>query len=276
MLLVCVGPDTFHALKKAQELERAYREKYDPSGASIERLSDTKPLESIRSRMGGGLFAQRSFIRTTGLVAAWKKADWATAAEVFARDVDGTIVVTLEEELSQDEEAVLQSWPKAKVYRHAPLLGAAFLRWAETTAVSEGVLWEAGLEQFAKTIEGDSWSFWNVLPRWKATKTVPDVADIELSPFVRAEQFLKEVVRERAYVGAESDVAGLFVQQARQALRVASQVPDARMPVFAQRKWQRLSDDQRQRLVERFVYAQKSCIRQRQGLMKEGEEALGS
>lgn len=276
MLLVCVGPDTFHALKKAQELERAYREKYDPKGVSIEKLSDTKPLEAIRSRMGGGLFAQKTFLRSTGLIATWKKADWTLATELFARDVDGTIVVTIEEELSQEEEATIQAWPKAKVYRHSPLTGPAFVRWAQSVAVAEGVLWEAALERFAQMIEGDSWSFWNALPRWKATKTLPDLAEEELSPFLRAEQYLKEPIRERAFVGADVDLLGLFVQQARQALRVAVDAPDPRMPSFAQRKWQRLTPAQKQQLVDRSVRAERGFIRQRQGLIKEGEEVLGS
>jgi hypothetical protein len=243
---------------------------------SIEKLSDTKPLEAIRSRMGGGLFAQKTFLRSTGLIATWKKADWTLATELFARDVDGTIVVTIEEELSQEEEATIQAWPKAKVYRHSPLTGPAFVRWAQSVAVAEGVPWEAALERFAQMIEGDSWSFWNALPRWKATKTLPDLAEEELSPFLRAEQYLKESICERAFVGADVDLLGLFVQQARQALRVAVDAPDPRMPSFAQRKWQRLTPAQKQQLVDRSVRAERGFIRQRQGLMKEGEEVLGS
>lgn len=275
MLLVCTGPDTFQALKKAQELERAYREKYDPKGVSVDRVPDTKPLDAIRGRMGGGLFAQKAFLRATGLVASWKKADWSQAAEVFARDADGTIVVTLEEELSAEYEAVIAAWPKAKVYRHETLSGAAFFTWAEAAAKSEGAAWDAALRQFAASVEGDSWSFWNALPRWKATRTLPETLTEAVSPFARAEQYLKEELRERAFVAVEDDLSGLLVQQARQALRVASNVPDPRMPMFAQRKWQRLSPAQRTRLEWRFVQAARGLVRQRQGLVKEGEEALG-
>lgn len=273
--MVCAGPDTFQALKKAQELERAYREKYDPSGVSIERLSEMKPLDAIRARMGGGLFAQKSFLRATGLVASWKKTDWPQAIEVFARDVDGTIVVTLEEDLSPEHEAMITAWPKAKIYRHTALSGTAFFTWAEAIAKTQGIAWDADLRQFASSIEGDGWSFWNALPRWKATGTFPEAVIEATSPFARAEQYLKEESRERAFIGVEDELSGLLVQQARQALRIVAGAPDPRMPAFAQRKWQRLSPAQQARLKVRFAQAAKGLTRQRQGLLKEGEEILG-
>lgn len=277
MLLVCTGPDTFQALRKAQELERAYREKYDPSGLSVERLTVTaKSLETVAERVGTmGLFAQRRCLRATGLVASWKKADWERAGKVFQRDPEQSIVISLEEELAPDAERTISTWERSRAYRHPVLAGADFQRFAGQLAQEQGLEFDPKLQRFAQQLEGDSWAFWNALPRWKATKTLPDLASIEASPFLKSEDVLLGTDAAAVSVFAEDeDLLPLILQQARQGLRVVAQQPDPRMPAFAQKKWQRLTPERQARLLARVNRALEATVAQRLGAADAGAFAL--
>ncbi len=277
MLLVCTGPDSFQALRKAQELERAYREKYDPSGLSIERLTVTaKSVETIAERVGAmGLFAQRRCLRATGLVASWKKPDWERAGKLFQRDPEQSIVISLEEQLSPEAERVVTGWERSRVYRHPVLAGADFQKFASSLAQECGVEFEPILLTFARQIEGDSWAFWNALPRWKATKTLPDLASPELSPFLKSDDALLGSEAAATNVFSEDeDLLPLLMQQARQGLRVMAQQPDPRMPAFVQKKWQRLPPERRARLLARVQRAIEATVAQRLGVTDASSFAL--
>lgn len=268
MLLVCTGPDSFRALRKAQELERAYREKHDPSGLSIERLTVTaKSVETIAERVGAmGLFAQRRCLRATGLVASWKKPDWERAGKLFQRDPEQSIVISVEEELTPEAERAIATWERSRVYRHPILAGADFQKFAGQLAQEQDSAFDVGLQKFAQQLEGDSWAFWNALPRWKATKTLPDLASPDVSPFLKSDEAL--LGSDAAAVTAfseDEDLLPLLLQQARQGLRVVAQQPDPRMPSFAQKKWQRLSPERRARLLARVQRAIEVTVAQRMG-----------
>ena len=277
MLLVCTGPDSFQALRKAQELERAYREKYDPSGLSVERLTVTaKSVEAIAERVGAmGLFAQRRCLRATGLVASWKKADWERAGKLFQRDPEQSIVISVEEELTPEAERAIAAWERSRVYRHPILTGSDFQKFACQLAQGQGIDFEMGLQKFAQQLEGDSWAFWNALPRWKATKTLPDLASPDVSPFLRSDEALlgSETASTNAF-SEDEDLLPLLLQQARQGLRVIAQQPDPRMPSFAQKKWQRLPPERRARLLARVQRAIEATVAQRLGVVDAGSFAL--
>ena len=273
MLIVCAGPDSFQAVRKAQDLERAFREKYDPTGLAVDRLTD-QSLEIIATSQSGGLFSRKRFLRCTELISSWKKADWEKAPQVFARNQEDVIVVTVEEELSEKDAERIQTWPKSLVYRFPALVGPAFMRFAEELAKQQQIPWAQELQQFAGRIEGDSWTFWNALPRWKATGSLPNMTDEETSPFVLAERYLREERGATIFRGMDEPMQGLFLQQARQVLRLLGGEPDARMPAFAQRKWQRLSERDKQRLLERYGALLTSLVTTRRGLATEDEEAL--
>ncbi len=268
MLLVCTGPDSFRALRKAQELERAYREKHDPSGLSIERLTVTaKSVETIAERVGAmGLFAQRRCLRATGLVASWKRSDWERAGKLFQRDPEQSIVISVEEELAPEAERAITAWERSRVYRHPILAGADFQKFAGQLAQEQDVAFDVGLQKFAQQLEGDSWAFWNALPRWKATKTLPDLASPDVSPFLKSDEALlgSDVVAVTAF-SEDEDLLPLLLQQARQGLRVVAQQPDPRMPSFAQKKWQRLPPERQARLLARVQRAIEATVAQRMG-----------
>lgn len=273
MLLVCAGPDSFQALRKAQELERAYREKYDPSGFSIERLTTTK-LEALAERMGSvGLFSQRRCLRVTNLVSSWKKTDWERATKLFARDSEQTIVISLEDEITPEVEKTISTWDRSRVYRHFVKTGREFEQYAEQLAKEQSVEFVSELRQFAYAIEGDAWGFWNVLPRWQATKTLPSITSEDASVFAKSDQYLLGSDQDhlQALAGGE-DLLPLLLQQARQGLRVLARESDARTPAFALRKWERLSSSQKQAFSKRTNQLIGATIAQRMGVFS-GDES---
>lgn len=272
MLLVCAGPDSFQALRKAQDLELAYREKYDPTGLSIERLTSTK-LEALAERMGSvGLFAQRRCLRVTNLVSSWKKADWDRASKLFARDSEQTIVISVEDELSPESEKNVSAWDRSRVYRFYIKTGRDFEQYAEQLAKEKNIEFVNELREYARAIEGDAWGFWNALPRWQATKTVPSLASGEVSVFARSDQYLLGAERERLQALADGeDLLPLMLQQARQGLRVLAHEADARTPAFALRKWEKLIPKQKQLFMNRTNRLIGTTIAQRYGAVS-GDE----
>lgn len=260
-------------MRKAQDLERAFREKYDPSGMATERRG-TLSFEQLAAMQGGGLFSPKRFVRCSGLVAGWKKADWEKAAQLFSRTPEDTIVVTVEEELSEQDEQAVRLWPKSGSYRFPLLRGPSFMRLCEDLAKQQALSWSETLRSFAERVEGDTWTFWNALPQWKATTSLPDVLAGDVSPFARAEQYLKQAKAADALQDADGALQGIFLQQARQALRVIANEPDARMPTFAQRKWQRLPAAEETRLAERCAMLLGALITTRRGIASEAEEAI--
>lgn len=276
MLLVCAGPDSFQALRKARELELMYREKYDPTGISIERVTlGNKSLEGLAERFGTmGLFAQRRCLRVTGLVSSWKKADWDRATKLFARDPEQTIVISLEEEISPEAERMISGWERSRVYRHTPLVGLAFQTLTKQLAQEQGVEYGPELQAYARTIEGDAWSFWNALPRWKATQGLPEALSVEETPFSQSDEYLTGGSSGKRVFSDNDGLLPLVLQQARQGLRVVAGRSDVRMPAFAQKKWQQLNAEQRKTLSERAQKAIEATIIQRTGGISDGEAAL--
>lgn len=276
MILVCAGPDTFQALRKARELERAYREKYDPTGISIERISSTKSLEVLAERMGSvGLFSQRRCLRATNLVSSWKKADWDRAAKLFARDAEQTIVISVEDEISPETEKVIASWDRSRVYRHYVKVGSDFDAYAEQLVKEYGIEQTPELRAFARAVEGDAWTFWNALPRYQATKTLPAANSAEVSAFSKTDQYLLGANDSRlSALEGDEDLLPLMLQQARQGLRVVAGQPDPRTPAFALRKWQRLSSTQSKAVNERTRAVIVTTIAQRSGAMTGDEAAV--
>ena len=265
MLLVCAGPDTFQAFQKAQELERAYREKYDPQGLSVERLASVgKGLEHLAERLGSvGLFAQRRCVRLTGAVSAWKKAEWERAAKLFARDPEQSIVISVEEELGVEAERLISGWERSRVYRFPLLSGTAFQRLAAQLARSQEMEFVPALQAFAQAVDGDTWAFWNALPRWKATQTLPETAAVAGSPFAKSDRYLLGTSLEGCDEG--EDLSPFFLQQARQGLRVLAGQPDPKMPAFVQKKWQAISPMQKNHLFQRVTGLVEWTVSQRLG-----------
>lgn len=178
MLIVCSGPDGFRALRKAQELEKAFREKYDARGFCVERVEAGKhAVDEIAARAGAmSLFAPRRFVRTANLLAESGKAQRATLKRVLAGDQETFIVVTVEDEAPT--AAILKELGnEIKIVRYdfLQLQGRAFFDWALGEARVLGLTDEACARRIAEVTEGDSGScFFELMKRaaWEGeTKT---------------------------------------------------------------------------------------------------------
>jgi len=171
MLIVCSGEDSYRALEKARELESAFKQKFDPTGSAVERLASGKEgVEALLvAATGGSLFSTRRFFRVDGLLSSCPKARQTALITTLSRDVESTIVVTVEEgELTPKELKPYTSLPKLVTYEFAPLTPAAFLKWANEYGAKVGVKDEAAIKKIADSARGDSWVFVNELQKWRA------------------------------------------------------------------------------------------------------------
>lgn len=247
MILVCVGPDLFQARQKVLDLERLYTEKYDPSGVSLERVEGVLgPRELAAKLQGGGLFAQKTAVRGTDVLASWKAADWKQANEIFQAPNEDAICLLLEQDLDATKEAMIRAWPKGQVYRYEPRSEAAFVAWAKQYTEEQGATWDTLLERFARGCAGDAWTFTRALPRWKASKTLPALAYEAGSPYAMLEGYLRSGKAPVELREATEDMSSLLAQQARQVVRSMEGVGDARTPSWARARFERLTPVERE------------------------------
>ena len=277
MIIVCSGPDTYQSLERARELERAYREKYDPSGASVERLTRAlSPQELASKLLNTGLFTRRMFVRVSYLFSSWKASDWAQAKSFFAKQEaeQASICVCVEEDLSEERERDICAWPKGMVYRYKLLAGQKWIQWCQQQAQKKQATWNTKLEAFAGRIEGDSWAFINALPRWMATNTLSETELENTSPFATVEAYLRKGVIFGDFFEQDEDGTGLCLQQARQALRCVDGVPDARTQPFVRSKWVRLSLQEQKQLRISANNISNTLVHIREGQQKASEWIL--
>lgn len=162
MLIVVSGLDTYRSLERARFLESAYRQKYDQTGSSIERLPFGKdaidPLLSIC--VSGSLFSSRRFIRADGIVSACPKAKREALLKALAHDSESTIVLCREDGALKDAD--LKGFSSLSGFKHDrfDLLDArAFHQWAFDRAESIGFTDQNVVRKIADASNGDSWAF---------------------------------------------------------------------------------------------------------------------
>lgn len=156
MLIVCSGPDTYHARKKAQELVAAFRQKHDPTGYSTEILQNTNVVDLLNRLGAPSLFAQKRLIRSDGLLADLKIADVRSLAKRLEVDHEQTIVLTVEDEpLSSKQE---KEFEKIKLVQYLyPLLSGARLLSAIQTRARELSVSDNHAIRIARHTDGDMW-----------------------------------------------------------------------------------------------------------------------
>ena len=193
MLIVCSGPDTYHARKKAHELIVAFRAKHDPLGYSTEVLRDEK-IEEILKKFGApSLFAQKRFIQCDGLLADLKIADVRLLAKRLESDQDQTILLTIEEEpLTTKHE---KEFEKIKLvrYDHPLLSGSKFAQVVQQRAKELNVSLELA-SKIATNVEGDMWLAEQELQKCSANPQSPLVSSVqtEETVFQAAEGFIAQ------------------------------------------------------------------------------------
>lgn len=168
MLIICSGVDSYRSLEKARELEVAYKQKYDAGGQSIERLSSGKDgidvLLSITS--GASLFSERRFIRSDGIIKSCPKAKREALLKMLSRDVDMTIVVSVEEgELKEKDTKDFKKLPKFFQYDFPLLSPPQFSKWVQEFASKNGLKDTRCIQDLITHSQGNSWLFVNEF--WK-------------------------------------------------------------------------------------------------------------
>lgn len=168
MLIVCSGADSYRSLEKARALESAYCEKYDAHGCSVERLPSGKEgVEALLSATSGAsLFSQRRFIRVDGIIRPCPKAKRDALLRTLSRDVEMTIVVSVEEgELKEADVKELRKLPKFIQYNFSPLGPPQFAKWASEFASKHEVTDQRCIRDVITRSQGDAWQFINEF--WK-------------------------------------------------------------------------------------------------------------
>lgn len=276
MLILCCGPDSYRALVRAKELELAFKQKHDPEGHAVERLSSGKDgVEELISRAAGAsLFSPRRFIRVDGLVSACPKAKQKALLEALARDVDAMIVVSVEEE--KPPSSVLKTYealPKIVVNEYPLLSGSAYLSWAKETAKSLGNIDESHAIALARSCEGDSWKFINEAIKVSAGAVLElDQRSSETSAYDLADQVLRKDDRRRETIEQiefSYSETSILVQQGVSALRVRDH-DTAGLPPFVLRKLEGMKMKEPEMV---FAASLEMLFMQRSGLCNEGESS---
>ncbi len=249
MLLVCSGSDTYQATQKADELERLFREKYDPRGLSVERLPDGKDaVRALSERaFSGGLFSSKLFFRGRGLL-AFPKSQWQALHAAFVRSGEHVVIVTVEDEpMAPDVKKALADC-KVVEYAFPYLQGSAFQRCARERAVAIGINdSDNRIRDIAERCDGDSWRLVNELQKYSvygdgyelpedtSSLTAYDVSDA----WLRGGGSWRRLVDEKGGAGSSSG----FLSAIRMQLRVRDGYTDGLHP-FVVKKMSALKEKQ--------------------------------
>lgn len=274
MLILCIGPDTFRAHRRAMELEKAFREKHDPAGSSVERIWPGKTaVDEVIERVNTvSLFSPRRFLRTSDLLSDCPKAKLAALVQALNRDAEHVIVVDVESEpLSSAVMSTIAGGEKIIKYEYPLQEGTGFRTWVEQIAKELGVSDEKSVRRLAETADGDPWLVWNELLKLKAGGQ-SDVASPlpEGSPYDAADAWLRgqsELLSGKSDAGAE--LISVFLNQARAALRVRDGAIEGIHPFVVKKlKNNKISEPE-----AHLARALLSLFAQRNGLAAEDEPA---
>lgn len=263
MLIVCSGEDSYQSLEKARSLEAAYKEKYDLSGSSVERLASGKdgidPLLSLTS--GASLFSTRRFVRVDGVVSSCPKARKESLMKMLSRDVESTIIVSVEEgELKKKDLTDFLKLPKFIHYEFPFLSPPAFTKWAMDFALKNGVKDQQCVRELIRSSQGNSWYFVNECKKIAAGGSLAETTDSAQSVYDVIDVFIQKksdrFSRLRSFGDAQSVLAQI-VNQARSFSLVKSGRAEGVHP-FVARKLSSMNGspgERFQKLVSAFLWS---------------------
>lgn len=231
MLVICSGPDSLSAAKKAADMVAAFRLKYDPSGFSVEVLNEPAMTDVLNRIAAPSFFASKRMIRADGLMDASKIADVRALAKRLMTDGGQTVVLTLEVE--PIAQKILDEFAKGDViqYDHPLPKGAAFGAWCLKRATALGVSADIA-KRIAVLADGDMWLAEQELQKASANPNIfINTKDESLSVYDRAERYLRlhpswKELREPV----DEEVLAIFMSQARSAVRVRDGATDGLHP----------------------------------------------
>lgn len=274
MLIVCSGPDTYHARKKARELVAAFRAKHDPTGYSTEIVNEPDLQEILKHLGSPSLFAQKRMIRCDDLFESMKIADVRALAKRLEQDAEQTILLTVEEESLSPK--IEKEFEKIKLvsYAHPLLTGAKFASFVLQRAKELNVSAELA-SQIAKNTDGDAWLADSELQKCSADPHAQLMCSDDAfgNVFDVAESFLAQSSGWRSRIETLDEPEGavnVFLSQARSFARVKDG-EDSGVHPYAVRKLSslRASKDQVKKSLHDSI---KALIASRQGLSAIGEE----
>lgn len=129
MLVICAGPDTFRARLKFRDLIEAFRNKYDPTGKSIEYFTSDNLLDHVMSRLSHqSLFATKKMYVCDGMLSKVTAKQMERLSEGIRKDGDITVVIDYEEKVPK--ATAVKSFEKNElfIYEHEPAKGAELNR----------------------------------------------------------------------------------------------------------------------------------------------------
>jgi len=250
MLIICSGPDTYHARKKARELVAAFREKFDSSGYSTDVLNDPD-VEDVLNRLGSpSLFAQKRFIRCDGLLSSLKIADVRKLAKRLLADSDQTIVLSVEDEpLSSKIETEFEG---VKIVSYPfPLLSGRAFEEAVSALANQHRVSAQRTKVVANCADGDMWYAEQEIEKCAAN---PEYQPVSLSTastsslFDLADAYLRGSLGWRSKLRSSEEADGasvVFSGQARSWNRVIDGEAGGLHP-FVARKMQQLRSTRNQ------------------------------
>lgn len=268
MMIVCSGPDTYSARQKARELGDAFRQKFDPSGYSMETMSSPDVKELMNRMSSPSFFSTKRFIRCDGVFEKMKIADVRSLAKRVQADADTTIVVSVEEE--PPSEKYVAEFEKAKFVLYAsPLLtGSKFFAWCASRAKAVGAN-ESDAKEIADRTDGNAWLAEQELMK-RAANPRAELVEFAGEPagaFEAADAFLTERSGWRSTITETDEAFYMLSGQARSAVRVADRATDGLHPFVAKK----LSQLRVQRPIQRLMHAIRGVIVQRSGLAQADE-----
>lgn len=168
MLIICSGPDTYRARTSARELADVFREKFDPSGKSVERIDSSQGINEILNKLGAtSLFSSKKFIRTDDLLKKIAANDVTKLDSRLASDNDQTVLVTVEE--NPPSKMLTDKFKLSKIHKYdfPKLQGDDFRKWVREKSVRIGLNPQIA-DKVAESFYGDSWAAINELEKQSA------------------------------------------------------------------------------------------------------------
>lgn len=275
MLIICSGADSYRALHRAEELERAFKEKYDPMGLGIEHLASGKgAIESILEKASVySLFSPRCFFRVRGLLEDIPKTKHKAFVQALERDPERVIIVSIEDEAPS--KTVLKSLDGVKIvsYDFPVLEGKDWLDWVAQEAGRKGIQDMTWIRLLAQAALGDSWYVQSELAKAQAAGLSPISSTASpAGAFERADRFLMDSPRRYADFGAADELESFnnkILSSMRSAIRVRDGAVEGLHP-YVRQKLSRMSGTHWNKLFSMSVV---SLVSTRTGLCRD-EESL--
>lgn len=266
MLIVCSGPDTWRARKRAKELLEAFKTKHDISGFSTEIL---KPgdFQAVLNQIGApSIFSPKRMIRCDGLLAGLKIADIRRLALRLKADGENTILLTVEDEPPTAKILDEFKGPGFFHYPYPELTGSEFHKICLELSIENGL--DASLaKKISIRCNGDIWKAINEIGKFSANNNAlfsESEADPD-STFNVVDAYLDKKKGWLCSMDSLDDdqLPSLIMTQAKAAIRIKNGEV-VKLPPFVINKFQKMSLD----LLEiSYFNSLKVSVGTRNGLM---------